>query len=48
MFGWLRKRPMLDPGSSEWIIDAFGWALQQFGTDYFRDHTVLVTPSNRH
>ena len=46
MFGWLRKQPLLDPASSEWIFAAFGWALEQFGSDYFRDRTVLVTPTN--
>jgi len=48
MFGWLRKQPLLDPASSEWIFAAFGWALEQFGSDYFRDRTELVTPSNQH
>ncbi len=48
MFGWFRKRPLLDLVASEWILAAFGWALENFGTDFFRGHTVLVKPTDRH
>ncbi|HEY2346992.1 MAG TPA: hypothetical protein VGH80_14125 [Xanthomonadaceae bacterium] len=48
MFDWFRKRLLLDPVASEWIFAAFGWALLNFGTDFFRGATVLVKPSDRH
>jgi len=48
MFGWFRKRPLLDPAAAEWIVEAFEWALYAFGTDYFAERTVLVKPNDRH
>ena len=48
MFDWLRKRPLLDPAASDWLFDAFAWALRTFGSDHFRSATVLVEPSDRH
>lgn len=34
--------------SSAWILATFQWALEQFGTDYFHDGMILVTPTPEH
>lgn len=40
--GW---EPLVDAEASNWIVRAFGWALEQFGPDNFYQNTVLVTPT---
>jgi hypothetical protein len=40
--GW---EPMVDSEASEWILRAFRWALEQYGSDVFYEHTILVTPT---
>ncbi len=46
LFGLFNKQPVIDPSSSEWIFNAYGWALQNFDADLFRSETILVCPTN--
>lgn len=46
VFGLFNKQPVIDPSSSEWIFNAYGWALQNFDADLFYSDTVLVRPTN--
>lgn len=39
---------VVDGEASQWILKAFAWALEQFGTDEFYERTVLVTPTREH
>lgn len=48
MLGFLRKQPVLDEESVDWMFETFEWALQHFDGDVFFNETVLVTPSNEH
>ncbi|OED43978.1 hypothetical protein AB833_02525 [Chromatiales bacterium (ex Bugula neritina AB1)] len=48
VFGLFDKQPVIDPSSSEWIFDAYGWALQNFDADLFYSNTVLVRPTNEY
>jgi len=41
------KKPVLDEQSIDWLFDTFAWALRNFDAALFRDHTVLVQPSDR-
>lgn len=46
MFGLFNKAPVLEATSSQWLFDAFAWALENFDADYFYNETVLVLPNN--
>ena len=46
MFGLFNKSPVLEASSSQWLFDAFAWALVNFDADYFYNETVLVLPNN--
>lgn len=48
MFSLFNKKPVLDEGSANWMFEAYAWALSNFGSDFFRDDTILVTPTPRH
>ena len=48
VFRFFEKQPVIDPASSEWIFEAFGWALQNFDADLFYSDTVLVRPTNEY
>jgi len=48
IFKFLAKQPVIDPVSSEWIIEGFDWALQNFDADLFYSETVLVRPTNEY
>ncbi len=41
-------KPPLDEETTQWLFQVFDWALDAFGGTYFRDHTVLVLPDDRH
>lgn len=41
-------KPPLDEESVEWIFQVYAWAMRHFGTDFFRDRTILVNPTNEH
>jgi zinc-ribbon domain len=43
--GW---EPLVGAEASGWILLAFRWALEQFGSDVFYQHTILVTPTHDH
>jgi len=46
MFGLFNTSPVLETSSSQWLFDAFAWALDNFDADYFYNETVLVLPNN--
>ncbi len=46
MFGLFGNRPVLESASSQWLLDAFAWSLENFDADFFYRDTVLVLPSN--
>lgn len=46
MFGLFNKGPILEETSSQWLFDAFAWALENFDADHFYNETVLVLPNN--
>lgn len=46
MFGLFNKSPVLEDVSSQWLFDAFAWALNNFDADYFYNETILVLPNN--
>ena len=48
MFGFIKNKPLLDDAASQWLFDAFAWALRHFDADVFYQETLLVTPTNRH
>jgi hypothetical protein len=48
MFGLFKRKPVLDQDSAQWIFAAFEWAINSFGSDFFREDTVLVRPVNEH
>ncbi len=47
VFTLFSKQPVIDPSSSEWIFNAYGWALQNFDADLFYTDTVLVCPTDK-
>jgi hypothetical protein len=48
VFGLFSKKSLLDPSTTQWVFDSFGWALNNFGSDIFYEDTILVTPTNEH
>lgn len=48
MLDLFRSKPLLDEGSTQWLFDAYAWALENFGSNLFYDNTALVTPTDRH
>lgn len=48
MLGLFRSKPLLDEGSTEWLFNAYAWALRNFGGAVFHQDTILVTPTDRH
>ncbi len=48
MFGLFKKEPLLDDDSIEWLFEAFGWTLRNFGSESFYQHTTLITPTPKH
>ena len=48
MFGLFQNRaPLLEEDLSQWLFDAFAWALENFEADLFYKETVLVLPNNQ-
>jgi len=47
VFGLFENKPLLDEESTQWMFDAFAWALENFDADFFYNQTVLVIPDNR-
>jgi hypothetical protein len=48
MFGLFKKRELIDEPSRQWLFDVYAWALRNFGSDVFYQHTILVTPTEAH
>lgn len=47
MFGLFRSKPLFDDGTTRWFFDTYAWALRNYGSDIFRQDTVLVMPTDR-
>lgn len=41
------NKPLLDEDSIQWLFDSYAWALNNFDSTVFRDHTVLVQPNDK-
>lgn len=48
MLSLFSNKPLLDEDATQWLFDAYAWALSNFGSDYFQEETLLVTPTNKH
>jgi len=48
MLSLFNNKPLLDEGTTQWLFDAYSWALSNFGSDYFHEETILVTPTREH
>ncbi|MHB1292408.1 MAG: hypothetical protein ACYCY5_09510 [Sulfuricella sp.] len=48
MFGLFRSKPLLDEDSTEWLFNAYAWALRNLGSEVFHEGVILVTPTDRH
>jgi len=48
VFRFFDKQPVIDPASSGWVFEAFGWALQNFDANLFYSDTVLVLPTEKY
>jgi hypothetical protein len=46
VFSLFEKKPLLEEQSIQWMFDVFDWSLQNFGAEFFYQHTVLVLPNN--
>lgn len=46
MFGLLKKQPLLEEQTVQWMFDNFNWALRHFDAEVFYKETILVVPSN--
>jgi hypothetical protein len=42
VFGWLRPRCPIDPGSKRWTEDRLGWLLAQFGRERLEKSSIVV------
>lgn len=47
MLGLFENKPLLEEQSTQWMFDAFAWALENFNAEFFYHESVLVLPSNR-
>jgi len=48
MFGLLKRKPVLEVETVQWLIETYSWALKNFGNHAFYEKTILVTPSDKH
>ena len=48
MFNLFNNKPLLDEETRQWLFDAYAWALSSFGSDFFYEDTILVTPTKEH
>jgi len=48
MFNLFSNKPLLDEETTQWLFDAYDWALSSFGSDFFYGDTILVTPTEKH
>ena len=47
MLNMFKRKPLIDETSSQWILDAFDWALNHFDNDFFTQKSQLVLPTNQ-
>jgi hypothetical protein len=40
------KKPLLEEQVVQWIFDVFEWSMENFGAQFFYQHSVLVLPNN--
>ncbi len=45
MLNLFKKTPVLEEESIQWLFNAYGWALTDFGSDVFFQQTRLIEPS---
>jgi len=48
MLNLFSNKPLLNESTTQWLFDTYAWALNNFGSDYFHNETILVTPTNAH
>ncbi len=48
MFNLFSNKPLLDTETTQWLFDAYAWALESFGSDFFNEDTTLITPTKEH
>ena len=48
MFNLFSNKPLLDEETTQWLFDTYAWALNCFGSDFFYEDTILVTPTREH
>ena len=48
MFGFVGTQDLVCEEDASWLFDTFAWSLKYFGSDVFRDETILVVPDNAH
>jgi len=48
VFGLFNKKPLLDENTIQWLFDSYAWALDNFGSDIFKEETILVTPTDKY
>ncbi|HEC15504.1 MAG TPA: hypothetical protein ENI99_02875 [Sedimenticola sp.] len=48
MLSLFNNKSLLDEDATQWLFDAYAWALGNFGSDFFHEETILVTPTSRH
>lgn len=46
MLGLFERKPVIEPESSQWLIDHFAWSLEHFQAPLFYSETRLVLPNN--
>lgn len=48
MFNLFNNKPLLNENTTQWLFDAYSWALRSFGSDFFYEDTQLITPTAEH
>ncbi len=48
MFNLFSNKPLLDEETTQWLFEAYAWALSSFSSDFFYEDTILVTPTKAH
>jgi hypothetical protein len=46
VFDLFEKKPLLEESSIQWMFDVFDWSLDNFGGEFFYQHSELVLPTN--
>ena len=48
MFNLFSNKPLFDEETTQWLFDGYAWALNSFGSDFFFEDTIIVTPTPEH